>query len=193
MDNTVIFLLKHLRPLELNSHLITEDEDTWLSLKEPVDILKTAIGRFRIEKVDNGHKGSADDRPDDPELPAQVRDANGRHLRDHVLHDPVGGHGNGSTQGAVIERVDLRGIDPWYGQQTHAKCCPEYEEEHDRGNVAGLLRSTPCGDQTLCDGDDDPASGTPDRRDYDHTTAAPALNDELGQNREDEIHHGPTR
>ena len=89
------------------------DEDPRLRVEEPINVLQAPVGGFRIEEEGDGDKAGADDRPDDPEPPLQVRDPARRDLRDHVVANPVRGHGEARAFGSHLERVDFCGVQPW--------------------------------------------------------------------------------
>ncbi len=60
-------------------------------------VLEGPIGCLGIEEVRGWYEAEAKDCPDDPELVAQVRDARWCYLGDHVIHDPICCHREGST------------------------------------------------------------------------------------------------
>lgn len=90
--------------------LIPSNNNTRLRLKESINILQRPVRRFRIEQVRNGDETEADTSPDDPELPAEIRDSGRRHLDDHVVHYPVCGHCERGTFCTHFEGVNFGGI-----------------------------------------------------------------------------------
>lgn len=65
--------------------LIPRNNDPRPRREEAVDVLERPVCRLRVEQVRDGDEAEADAGPDDPEAPAEVGDAGGRDLHDHVV------------------------------------------------------------------------------------------------------------
>lgn len=64
---------------------IPRNNQSRISLKITIDILKGPVRRLRVEEVNDRNETEADTGPDDPEAPAEIGDAGGCYLDDHVV------------------------------------------------------------------------------------------------------------
>lgn len=103
-----------LGPVKLRGDLVAMDKDIVVLLKVTVNVLERTVGRLRVEEVGDGHKRRADDGPDDPETVPEIRDPRRRHLRDHVVHDPVGRHGQTGTFATKRNVIDFGRVEPLF-------------------------------------------------------------------------------
>lgn len=119
-------------PLLTDGILIPKHKDARIIPKQPIDILERAVGRFRVEKIDDGYERSVEDGPDDVEFPLQGLDAYGCDFDDHEVEGPVRGSSQGRPFGAVGEGVDFGGIEPGDALPADAEEDVVEEEEGDR-------------------------------------------------------------
>lgn len=129
IPNARILLLINHRPVQLRSNRIAMDKDPRPPLKEAINVLQAAIRRLGIEEIRNRHEARTQHGPDDPEPPAQIRNARRRDLRNHVVADPVRGHGERGALGAHLQRVDFRRVQPGHAEHAAAEGREEDEEE----------------------------------------------------------------
>lgn len=176
--NLHVHPLPHLRPLELRSDLVLEHEDVPVLFEVPIDILERAVRRLGIEQVGRGDETGTDDGPDDPEAVAEVRDSRRCNLGDHVVHDPVGGHGEGGPLGPKADVVDLGRIEPGHSQDAHTETRKKEEKPGRRdGAHGGRIRLAGLG-QAQRDADDGPACRAGESRDHHDSPAAVAFDHE---------------
>ena len=83
-----------------------------------IQVLKSPLHRFRIQKIDDGQEHEVEGRIDDVKAVADVFDAGGGELGTDEAEEPVGGCGGCGTAGTHGERVDFSLVDP----RDHAPC-----------------------------------------------------------------------
>lgn len=79
------------RPLLADGVLVPEHQDGRIIPEQAVNVLERAVGRFRVEEIDNGHERGVENGPDDVEFPLQGLDADGCDFDHHEVEGPVRG------------------------------------------------------------------------------------------------------
>lgn len=137
----LILIMFHIlqRPLLANGVLIPKHEDFRIIPEQPIDILERAVGRFRVEEIDDGHERGVEDGPDDVEFPLQGLDADGCDFDNHEVEGPIRSGAEGSPFGAVGEGVDFGWVEPGDALPADAEEDVVEEEEGDgrRGDFCG--------------------------------------------------------
>lgn len=76
-------------PMQLNSQLISVNQNTRLRLEEPIDILQCSVCSLRVQEVCDRYETKTDNRPDNPELVPEILNSWKRCLHYCIIANPV--------------------------------------------------------------------------------------------------------
>lgn len=100
---------------------VAVDEEGRILAIVRIEVIEGAVGSLGVGQVEDRHEHGVGGGPDDVELPAQRLDADGRHLYDDEVGNPVRHGRHGRALGPHRQRVDLGAVQSGDAEHAEAK------------------------------------------------------------------------